>query len=48
MKMFEKITNKIMILLKKEGLLKNLSPLEQETLEEDFAELLDNWKSKLK
>jgi len=41
------IANKIMTFLEKEGLLKNLDPLEQETLEEDFAELLDRWKGKL-
>ena len=35
-----------MKLLEKENLLTKLSPLEQETLEEDFAELIDRWKHK--
>jgi len=33
--------------LKRGGYLKKLGPLERETLEEDFYELIERWKKKL-
>jgi hypothetical protein len=39
-----KMTERIMNSLKRGGYLKKLGPLMQETLEEDFYELLEKWR----
>jgi len=39
----KKITTKVMKILNKQGFLKHLDPLQQETLEEDIFELLGEW-----
>ncbi len=42
-----KIAGRLITSLKHGGYLEKLGPLEQETLEEDFFELIERWKKKL-
>jgi len=46
-KQINKISHRLMNSLKHGGDLKKLGPLEQETLEEDFYELIERWKKKI-
>ena len=46
-KQINKITNRLILSLKRGGFLKKLKPLEEETLEEDIYELIEKWKRHL-